>query len=36
LNDEFKMKVVLDVLRENEILNELASKYEVHPNQISK
>ena len=35
-DDTFKVKVVLEALREAVPLNELASKYEVHPNQISQ
>jgi len=33
---EFKAKVVLDALKERSTLAELAKKYELHPNQISK
>lgn len=33
-DDAFKVKVVLDALKESMTLNELASKYEVHVNQI--
>jgi transposase len=36
LDDAFKVKVVLEALKETVPLNELASKYEVHPNQISQ
>ena len=32
---KFKAKVVLDALKEHLSLEELASKYELHPNQIS-
>lgn len=32
---KFKAKVVLDVLRERETLQQIASKYEIHANQIS-
>jgi len=35
-DDEFKVKVVLEALREKVPLSELASKYEVYPNQISR
>jgi len=31
---EYKTKLILEVLREEETINELASKYEVHPNQL--
>ena len=33
-DDAFKVKVVLEALKESMTLNELASKYEVHVNQI--
>ena len=33
---KFKTKIVLDVLKERSSLADLAQKYEVHPNQISK
>ena len=36
LDDAFKTKVVLEALKEAVPLNELASKYAVHPNQISQ
>lgn len=31
----FKTKVVLEALKEREALNELASRYEIQPNQIT-
>jgi transposase len=34
-DDAFKVSVVLDALKETMTINELASKYAVHPNQIS-
>jgi transposase len=34
-DDTFKVKVVLEALKESLTLAELASKYAVHPNQIS-
>ena len=34
-SSKFKAKVVLDALKEHLSLQELASKYELHPNQIS-
>jgi transposase len=33
---EFKVKVVLDMLKGSETLSEIASKYGVHPTQITK
>lgn len=36
LDDTFKTKVVLEAFKELVPLNELASKYQVHPNQISQ
>lgn len=33
---EFKVKVVLDMLKGAETLSEIASKYGVHPTQITK
>lgn len=36
LDDAFKTKVVLEALKEAMTLNELASKYQIHPNQISQ
>ena len=32
----FKTKVVLEALKERSSLSDIAQKYEVHPNQISK
>lgn len=34
-DDSLKTRVVLEFLKETEPLNALASRYEVHPNQIS-
>lgn len=33
---DFKLKVVLEALKERESLNELAQKHQLHQNQISK
>ena len=33
---EFKLRVILESLKERDSLSELAQKYELHPNQISK
>ena len=33
---EFKLKVILESLKERESLADLAQRYELHPNQISK
>ena len=33
---QFKLKVILEALKEREGLSEIAQKYELHPNQISK
>ncbi len=32
--DEEKTKIILEVLREDQTINEIASKYEVHPKSI--
>ncbi len=34
IDDSLKVKIVLEALKETMTLNELAAKYEVHPNQI--
>ena len=33
---QFKLKVILETLKERQGLSEIAQKYELHPNQISK
>jgi transposase len=33
---EQKSKIVIEVLREEKTLNEIAAEYEIHPNQISR
>ena len=33
---EFKLKLVLEVLREEETLSQIAQRYSVHPNLVSK
>lgn len=35
-SSEFKLKVILDSLKERESLSELSKKYDLHQNQISK
>ena len=35
-DDTFKVKVVIESLKEEKTLAELSSKYEIHPNQISQ
>lgn len=36
LDEAFKTKVVLEALRDTLTINELASKYDIHPQQISQ
>ena len=33
---DFKLKVILEALKERSTMTELCQKYELHPNQISK
>jgi len=33
---EQKAKIVIEVLREEKTLNEIAAEYEIHPNQLSR
>lgn len=33
---EFKTKVVLEILKEEKTISQIASEYEVHPNQLVK
>jgi transposase len=35
-NSEYKLKVALEAIREKFTLQELATKFEVHPNQITQ
>ena len=35
-SEEFKVKVALEVLRESTSLNEIASKYDLYPPQVSE
>ena len=35
-DDSFKTKIALEAIREEKTLPELASEYEIHPNQITK
>jgi transposase-like protein len=35
-NSEFKAKVAIEAIKEKQTLSELATKYELHPTQISE
>ena len=35
-NADFKLKVVLETLKERQSLSEIAQKYQLHPNQVPK
>lgn len=34
--EEFKTKVVLEILKEEKTISQIASEYEIHPNQLTK
>lgn len=34
-SEEFKSKVALEAIREHHTINEIAGKYQIHPNQVS-
>jgi len=35
-SNEIKLRVVLEVLREEQTVNEIAARYEIHPNMIGR
>jgi len=35
-SQEFKAKVAIEALKEQKTLNEIASMYQIHPNQVTK
>ena len=35
-NNDFKVRVILEVLREEQTISQIASKYDLHPTQINR
>jgi transposase-like protein len=35
-SQEFKAKVAIEALKEQKTINEIASQYQIHPNQVTK
>jgi len=35
-NTDFKLKVAIEAIKEQKTINEIASQYQIHPNQVTK